>query len=159
MEETIVFGGGCFWSIETIFLMIKGISSVESGYAGSPKAEVVKLQYNPDEIAFEELLQIYFSIHDATQLNKQGADVGVQYRSVIFYTTDRQNQKADHYIEVLNKSSEQKIVTEVLPLDRFITAEEYHKDFYQSGQRRDYCEAIIDPKIEKVRTRFKNLLK
>jgi len=157
--ETVVFGGGCFWSIETIFNMLKGIHTVESGYAGTPKAEVVKIVYDPEVIAFEELLQVYFGIHDATQVNRQGADAGEQYRSIILYTTDRQREKSEHYIAVLNKNTVKPVVTKVEPLGTFVTAEEYHKNFYQSGQRPDYCLAVIDPKIEKVRTLYKNLLK
>ncbi len=139
--------------------MIRGVESVEPGYAGSPKAEVVEIKYDPDVISFEELLQIYFSTHDATLLNRQGADVGTQYRSIILYTTERQREKAQHYIDVINKSATQRLVTEVQKLDRFIPAEEYHKNFYQSGQRPDYCELVIDPKIDKVRAKFKHLLK
>jgi methionine-S-sulfoxide reductase len=157
--ETIVFGGGCFWCTETVFLMIKGVKSVDPGYAGSPKAEVVKVEYDPEQIAFEELLQVFFSSHDATQVNRQGADVGEQYRSVIFYTTERQREKAQHYIDVVNKSATQRFATEVEPLEQFIPAEEYHKNFYQSGQRRDYCELVIDPKVDKIQKKFKNLLK
>ena len=157
--ETIVFGGGCFWCTEAIFRMLKGVESVEPGYAGSPKAEVVKIEYNPDIIALEELLQVFFGSHDATQLNRQGPDVGPGYRSVIFYTTERQQTKSQHYIEVLNKNATQRITTEVKPLETFYPAEEYHKNFYQSGQRPDYCELVIDPKLEKVRNNYKNLLK
>lgn len=158
-KETIVFGGGCFWCTEAVFKMLKGVQSVEPGYAGSPKAEVVKIEYDPDVVSFEELLQVFFGSHDATQLNRQGPDIGPEYRSAIFCTKDRQKEKVQHYIDVLNKTATQQIVTEVKPLDKFYPAEEYHKNFYESGQRPDYCQLVIDPKIEKVQTRFKNLLK
>src|SRR3989344_34586 len=157
-RETIVFGGGCFWCTEAIFSMLKGVESVEPGYTGSPKAEVVRVVYNPDEISFEELLQVFFSSHDATQLNRQGPDVGTEYRSVIFYTTERQQQKAQHYVDVLKKAG-QPVVTQLASLNSFVPAEEYHKNFYKSGQRPDYCELVIDPKEDKVKTKFKSLLK
>jgi len=157
-RETIVFGGGCFWCTEAIFSMLKGVESVEPGYTGSPKAEVVRVVYNPDEISFEELLQVFFSSHDATQLNRQGPDVGTEYRSVIFYTTERQQQKAQHYVDVLKKAG-QPVVTQLASLNSFVPAEEYHKNFYKSGQRPDYCELVIDPKVDKVKTKFKSLLK
>lgn len=138
--------------------MLKGVESVEPGYTGSPKAEVVRVVYNPDEISFEELLQVFFSSHDATQLNRQGPDVGTEYRSVIFYTTERQQQKAQHYVDVLKKAG-QPVVTQLASLNSFVPAEEYHKNFYKSGQRPDYCELVIDPKVDKVKTKFKSLLK
>src|SRR3989344_8191821 len=100
VKETIVFGGGCFWCTEAVFKMLKGVQSVEPGYSGSNKVEVVKVEYDPDKIAFEELLQVFFGSHDPTTLNRQGNDVGPQYRSAIFYTTERQKEKAEHYIMV-----------------------------------------------------------
>ncbi len=174
MQETIVFGGGCFWCTEAVFLMIKGGQSVEPGYTGgntvdptdtdvytgkTGHAEVVKIEYNPDQISLEELLQVFFSTHDGTQLNRQGPDVGTMYRSAIFYTTERQREKARHYIDVLNKNVTQRIVTEVVPLDKFYPAQDYHKNFYKSGNRPDYCELVIDPKVDKVKNKFKSLLK
>ena len=172
--ETVVFGGGCFWCTEAVFKMLKGVQMVEPGYSGGTKenptyeqvmggntghAEVIKVEYDPHTVAFEELLQVFFASHDATQLNRQGPDVGTEYRSAIFYTTGRQQEKAQHYIDVLNKGAMQKIVTEVKPLDAFYPAEDYHKNFYESGRRPDYCEIVIDPKIEKVRSKFKSILK
>jgi peptide-methionine (S)-S-oxide reductase len=157
--ETIVFGGGCFWCTEAVFKMLKGVLSVEPGYTGSPKVEVVKIEYDPEAIAFEELLQVFFGSHDPTQLNRQGPDVGPEYRSAVFYTKERQREKAQHYIDVLNKGAAKPIVTEVTPLEKSYPAEDYHKNFYESGQRPDYCQLVIDPKIEKVQSKFKNLLK
>lgn len=175
MQETIVFGGGCFWCTEAIFRMIKGVESVEPGYAGGTvanptdtqvysgktgHAEVVKIEYDLDQVSFEELLQVFFSTHDATELNRQGADVGPMYRSAIFYTMERQREKAQHYIDVLNKASGvKKIVTEITPLGTFYSADDYHKNFFESGNRPDYCELIIAPKVEMVQNKFKSLLK
>ncbi len=175
--ETIVFGGGCFWCTEAVFKMFKGVKSVEPGYAGghtenptyervssgkTGHAEVVKVVYDPDEIAFEELLQVFFSSHDATQLNQQGADVGTQYRSIVLYTTERQGQKAQHYVDVLNggpAAGVKRIVTEVLPLEEFYPAEISHKDYYAKNPQAGYCQLVIAPKVEKVEKKFKSLLK
>lgn len=155
--------------------MLKGVRSVEPGYAGGKTsnptyaqvstgetghAEVIRILYNPDIIAFEELLQVFFNTHNATELNRQGADVGTQYRSAIFYTTDRQREKAEHYIEVLNKhAGVQKIVTEVLPLNNFYPAEEYHKNYFANNKQAGYCQLVIAPKVEKVEAKFRSLLK
>ncbi|MDE2071633.1 MAG: peptide-methionine (S)-S-oxide reductase MsrA [Patescibacteria group bacterium] len=177
MEETIVFGGGCFWCTEAVFLMLKGVVSVEPGYAGpeyktskgpgyeevctgaTPYVEGAKVEYNPDEIALEELLQVFFQSHDPTQLNGQGNDIGPQYRSVIFYTTLRQKEKSEHYIQVLGKGSIKPIVTTVEPLARFYKAEDYHQKYFANHPYAGYCQLIIAPKVEKVQSKFKNLLK
>lgn len=175
MKETIVFGGGCFWCTEAVFKMLKGVLSVEPGYAGGKTenptyeqvsrgdtghAEVIRVEYDPEQVAFAELLQVFFGSHDPTTLNRQGADVGTQYRSVIFYTTESQKQKSEHYIEVLNKSQGvQKIVTEVAPLEKFYPAENYHKDYFKNNPQAGYCQLVIAPKIEKVEQKFKKLLK
>lgn len=170
--ETIVFGGGCFWCTETIFLMLKGVKSVEPGYAGGTKAnptyeevssgntghaEVIKIEYDPDRIALEELLQVFFSSHDPTTLNRQGNDVGTQYRSIILYTTPRQKEKAQHYIDVLNKSGVQRIVTTVEPLKEFYKAEDYHNNYFANNRGAGYCQLVIEPKVEKVRKKFSHL--
>ncbi|MEK7109111.1 MAG: peptide-methionine (S)-S-oxide reductase MsrA [Patescibacteria group bacterium] len=175
MQETIVFGGGCFWCTEAVFAMLKGVKSVEPGYTGGKSAnptyeqvskgdtghvEVAKIVFDLDELSFEELLQVFFSTHDATQVNGQGNDIGAQYRSVIFYTTERQREKAQHYIDVLNKSAAVKrIVTTVEPLKEFYPAEDYHKKYYESHKDAGYCQLIIVPKVEKVQNKFKSLLK
>lgn len=171
--ETIVFGAGCFWCTEAVFAMLKGVKSVEPGYTGGKVAnptyeqvsagdtghvEVAKIEYNPDEISFEELLQVFFSAHDAAQVGGQGSDVGEQYRSAIFYTTERQQEKAQHYIDVLKKAG-QTITTTVEPLGAFYPAEDYHKKYYESHKDAAYCQLVIDPKIEKVGQKFRNLLK
>lgn len=174
-NETIVFGGGCFWCTEAVFTMLKGVKSVEPGYAGGHVAnptyeqvcggntghvEVIKIVFNPDEIAFEELLRVFFSTHDATTIDRQGNDVGPQYNSAIFYTTPRQQQKAQHYIDVINKAGHvQPIVTKVRPLEAFYLAEDYHKNYYERNKSAGYCQLIIAPKVEKVEKKFKDLLK
>lgn len=174
-HETIVLGGGCFWCTEAVFKMLKGVESVEPGYAGghvlnptytqvstgeTGHAEVIKIVYDPDVLSFEELLQVFFSSHDATTLNRQGNDVGPQYRSAIFYTTERQREKSQHYIDVLNKSASVKpIVTEVTALTNYFPAEDYHKNYFERNQGAGYCQLVIAPKVEKVGEKFKNLLK
>ena len=140
--------------------MLKGVKSVEPGYAGSPKAEVVKIDYDPDQIAFEELLQVFFGSHDPTTKNRQGNDVGTQYRSVIFYTTPRQKEKSEHYITVLNKHAGIKpIVTVVEPFSNYHPAEDYHKNYFEKNKSAGYCQLIIAPKVEKIEKKFANLLK
>ncbi|MEI6864308.1 MAG: peptide-methionine (S)-S-oxide reductase MsrA [Candidatus Adlerbacteria bacterium] len=173
--ETIGFGGGCFWCTEAVFVMLKGVKSVEPGYAGGTvlnptyeqvcggntgHIEVIKIEYNPDEIAFEELLRVFFATHDPTTPNRQGNDVGPQYNSAIFYTTPRQQEKAQHYIDVLNKGGFVKpIVTQVRPLENYFPAEDYHKNYYEKNKQAGYCQLVIAPKVEKVEEKFKHLLK
>lgn len=174
--EIIVFGGGCFWCIEAVFLMIKGVESVKPGYAGpvytsekgpsyeevssgtTPYVESAKVVYDPDRIAFPELLQVYFASHDPTQANGQGNDIGPQYRSAVFYTTERQKEMTEHYIMLLSKGFVKPVVTEVEPLDHFYKAEDYHQNYYENHKDAGYCRLIITPKVEKVREKFKNLL-
>lgn len=175
--ETIIFGGGCFWCTEAVFLMLKGVKSVEPGYAGpeyknshgpsyeevstgeTPYVESAKVGFNPDEIALEELLQVFFASHDPTTPNRQGNDIGPQYRSVIYTATDRQNVKSLHYIEMLQKMTTKPIVTTVEPLVSFYKAEDYHQKYYENHKDAGYCQLIIAPKVEKVQEKFKNLLK
>ena len=176
MKETIVFGSGCFWCTEAVFLMLKGVESVEPGYAGppyktekgpsyeevstgkTPYVESAKVVYDPDKIAFPELLQVYFGSHDPTQANGQGNDIGPQYASVIFYTTERQKQMAEHYIKVIDRGVKP-IVTKVEPLNAFYKAEDYHQKYYASHKDAPYCQLVISPKVEKVVQKYKNLLK
>ena len=174
-KETIVFGGGCFWCTEAVFKMLKGIISVDPGYAGGTKqnptyeevhygktghAEVVKIEYNPSIISFENLLTVFFGSHDPTTLNRQGNDVGEQYRSIILYTTEEQKKGTEKFIKELNESNEKgrPITTEVKLLDKFYTSEQYHKDFYANHKGDSYCEVIINPKLEKVKEKYANLL-
>lgn len=174
-DETIVLGGGCFWCTEAVFLMLKGVKSVQPGYAGghvmnptyeqvctgeTGHIEVIKIVYDPDQLAFEEILRVFFATHDATTPNRQGNDIGPQYNSAIFYTTECQREKAQHYIDVINKAGHvQPIVTQVRPLDAFYIAEDYHKNYYEKNKSAGYCQLIIEPKVEKVQQTFKSLLK
>ncbi len=182
-KETIVFGGGCFWCTEAVFLMIKGVDSVEPGYAGpqyrgstsikgpsyeevsagtTPYVESAKVVYHPDLISFPELLQVYFGSHDPTQANGQGADIGPQYRSAVFYTTQRQKEMTEHYVNNLNTlvyTGVKKVVTSVEPLVEFYKAEDYHQKYYESHKDAGYCQLVIAPKIEKVQKTYKTLLK
>jgi len=138
------------------------VSTGETGHA-----EVIKVEYNPDEIAFPELLQVFFNSHDATQVNGQGADIGTQYRSAIYYTTERQGEMARHYVDALNGvipgleslAGVKRIVTEVMPLETFYPAEEQHKDYFAQNPQAGYCQLVIAPKVEKVESKFKSLLK
>ncbi len=176
-HETIVFGGGCFWCTEAVFLMIKGVESVEPGYAGpmhirsigptyeevstgqTPYVESAKVVYDPDNISFAELLQVYFGSHDPTTPNRQGNDVGPQYRSAIFYTTERQKMMSEMYIKNIQPMYDKPIVTTVEPLVQFYIAEDYHQKYYENHKDAGYCQLIIAPKLEKVEEKFQNLLK
>jgi peptide-methionine (S)-S-oxide reductase len=168
-----VFGGGCFWCTEAVFEELKGVVSVKPGYAGGTMknptyedvktgetghAEVIKIEYDPESISYNDLLAVFFATHDPTTLNRQGADVGTQYRSAIFYTTEEQKKEAEIFIEKLNES-EPKAVTEVRLFDAFYEAEEYHRKYYLKNTSAQYCQVIINPKIEKLKTRFHGLLK
>ncbi|MDD4931064.1 MAG: peptide-methionine (S)-S-oxide reductase MsrA [Candidatus Colwellbacteria bacterium] len=174
--KTAFFGGGCFWCTEAVFKMIKGVISVEPGYAGGIKEnptyeevstgstgyiEVTKIEYDPEKISFRDLLAVFFSSHDPTSMDRQGNDAGHQYRSVIFYTTDDQKIEAEAAIIDINNSSKEgrPIVTEIRSIDRFHAAEDYHKDYYEKHREVPYCTLIIDPKLDKIRKRFRELIK
>ena len=174
--ETAVFGGGCFWCTEAVFGQLKGVVSVMPGYAGGTlanptyeqvctgntgHAEVTRVEYNPAEISFNDLLTVFFATHDPTSLNRQGADVGTEYRSVIFYTTDDQKRDAVALIEQLNSSDPagKRIVTEVVPLKAFYPAEKYHQEYYRNNSLAPYCQIVIDPKLRKLHRQFTALLK
>lgn len=175
MTKTIVFGGGCFWCTEAIFQMLKGVSKVEPGYAGgsasSPSyeqvsagngghAEVVRVTYDPAIISYEDLLTVFFGSHDPTTPNRQGADVGEQYRSVIFYNNDEEKGVAEKIIREVNESLKDgtRVVTELIPFTNFYVAEDYHKNYYQNNTSAPYCQIVIEPKIEKVKKRFAELV-
>jgi len=158
-----VFGGGCFWCLDAIFRKIKGVKNVTVGYAGGRRpnptydqvctgvtghAEVVEIEYDESEISYDELLDIFFEIHDPTQLNRQGNDVGTQYRSIILYLDDNQKQKALKKIEELKKQGID-VVTEVKKLDKFYKAEDYHQNYYERNPHNPYCAYVIAPKIKK----------
>jgi peptide-methionine (S)-S-oxide reductase len=174
MTESIVFGGGCFWCTEAVFTMLKGVKSAVPGYSGGSvenpsyeqvsmgntgHIEVVKIEYDLDQIALEELLQVFFETHDPTTPNRQGNDVGPQYHSAIFYTTDRQREKAEHYVKMIAGKYTKPIVTTIAPLKNFYVAEDYHQQYYEHHKDAPYCQLVIDPKVEKVQEKFKDLLK
>lgn len=175
-KQLAVFGGGCFWCTEAVFKMLKGVSSVLPGYAGGTTknptyeevsngktghAECTQIKFDPNEIKYRDLLTIFFASHDPTTVNRQGNDVGTQYRSVIFYTTPEQKEVALNFIKELNHSNKmgKLIVTEVIPLEAFYIAENYHKDYYDKNKDVGYCQLVINPKLEKVQKNFASLLK
>lgn len=174
--QTATFGSGCFWCSEAIFERVKGVKSVVSGYAGgnvpnpsyeavcsgkTGHAEVIQISFDPKVVSYDELLEVFWKTHDPTTLNRQGADVGTQYRSVIFYHDTEQKQKADNYKFELTKAEIWKdpIVTEISPLKNFYSAEKYHQDYYEQNPNQGYCSFVITPKIEKFEKIFKDKLK
>lgn len=165
--EVATFGGGCFWCIEAIFQKVNGVRSVTSGYKGgdldnptyqdvstgrSGHAEVVKIEFHPAEVSYAELLDIFWQAHDPTQLNRQGADVGTQYRSVIFYHSAEQKQMAEASRDALNESGRypRPIVTEISPASDFFMAEEYHQNYFQNNPHAPYSLFVIQPKLRKL---------
>jgi peptide-methionine (S)-S-oxide reductase len=176
-KETVVLGGGCFWCTEAIFKMIKGILTVEPGYAGGKTenpgyedvisgktghAEVVRIIYDPKIISFDKILTVFFVTHDPTTKNRQGMDIGKQYRSIILYTTEKQKKESKKFIENLNMSNEwgRRVTTEVRLLSVFFpTTEDHHKDYYKNHPEEAYCQAVINPKLNKVKEKFLELLK
>lgn len=174
--KEVTFGAGCFWCIEAVFEELKGIVSVESGYSGGKimnptyqqictgttgHAEVARIIYDADVITFKELLEVFWKTHDPTTLNKQGNDVGTQYRSVIFYHNKQQQEEAEFYKNELNKSGafSAPIVTEISPLTEYYKAENYHQNYYSLNPNQGYCQYVIAPKMEKFRKAFKDKLK
>lgn len=174
--DTATFAAGCFWCVEAQFLQLKGVKKVEPGYTGghlknptykqvssgtTGHAEACNIIYDPKEISFDELLAAFFTAHDPTQLNRQGNDVGTQYRSAIFYRNSVQKEKAEYYIKKLNseKVYPSNIVTVVEPLSVFYAAEDYHKDYYNNNPDQPYCKYVIQPKLEKFKKVFKGKLK
>ena len=171
--DTAIFGGGCFWCVEAVFQRINGVVKVESGYSGGSKenptykevctgntghAEVVRITFNPDIISYLELLEVFFGTHDPTSLNRQGADVGTQYRSVIFYLNENQKNIAVDFKEKLNEKNVfgKPVVTEISPLEKFYIAEDYHQNYYNNNKYQPYCSFIITPKIDKLIKNFRN---
>lgn len=168
-----VFGGGCFWCTEAIFNELKGVISVMPGYAGgftknptyeevssgtTGHAEVTRVEYDPVQISYDDLLTIFFATHDPTSLNRQGNDVGTQYRSIILYADEEQKAAAEKFIEKLNESGP-KVVTELKPLEEFYKAEDYHQKYYETHKGAPYCQIVINPKLEKLKEHFNQLLK
>lgn len=174
--ETAVFGGGCFWCTEAVFQSLRGVESVMPGYAGGEKenpsyeevssgrsghAEVIKIKYDPKQISFHDLLEVFFAAHDPTTPDKQGADVGEQYRSIIFYTSELQRGEAKKFIDELETAGtfDAPIVTQIKPLEKFFEAEDCHQNYYLNNPDKPYCQAVINPKLAKLRKKFAKLLK
>ncbi len=174
--QIAILGGGCFWCLEAVFEHIKGIESVAVGYAGgnfsdkkdiptyekvstgeTGHAEVVKIEFYPENISYENILKIFFSIHDPTTVNRQGNDIGTQYRSIIIYTNEKQRKTAEL---VRNEITEKKfyekpIVTEIIPFENFYQAEKYHQHYFKNNPQESYCQLVINPKLEKLKNIYK----
>ncbi len=172
--ETIVLGGGCFWCTEAVFQMFNGVIKTAPGYAGgnvsnptyeqvctgeTGHAEVLIVEYDPKIIALDVLLDVFFNMHDPTSLNRQEADVGTQYRSVILYNTPEQKEIITKSIKKAQADFDKPIVTEVKKLDKFYPAEEYHKDYYNKNPIQPYCMFVTRPKVQKIKKMYANLLK
>jgi peptide-methionine (S)-S-oxide reductase len=174
--DTATFGTGCFWCTEAIFQQLDGVVSATSGYSGGQvnnptykevctgttgHAEVIQVVYDPAKVTFDELLEVFWQTHDPTTLNRQGNDVGTQYRSVIFYHNNEQKEKAEKYKAELDKSGafSKPIVTEISPYSKFYAAEDYHQDYYNLNGGEPYCNIVIRPKVEKFKKVFKEKLK
>jgi peptide-methionine (S)-S-oxide reductase len=175
-SEIATLGAGCFWCVEAVFTRLNGVTKVESGYSGGKisnptykevcsgltgHAEVVQVHFNPNDISFSKILEVFFKTHNPTTLNRQGADVGSQYRSVIFYHTDEQNRLAKEVKEMLDKAGiwSDPIVTEISPFTKFYKAEDYHQDYFANNKNQPYCQMVINPKLEKFEKAFKDYLK
>ena len=174
--QSAVFGNGCFWCTEAIFQKLKGVVKVAPGYAGGAKAnptyedvcnggtghaEVIKIDYDPAVLEYKTLLEVFFATHDPTTLNRQGNDAGEQYRSVIFYSSPEQKQEAEKFIVQLtaDKIFDDAIVTQIQPLDKFYEAENYHHDYYEKNKGKPYCMLVINPKLEKFKKHYSQLMK
>jgi len=175
-NEVATLGGGCFWCLEAVYDQLQGVLSVESGYSGGTvpnpsyrlvctgttgHAEVVQITYDPSVVSYRELLQVFFTIHNPTTLNRQGADVGTQYRSAIFYHSPEQKEIAE---EVIGEVNEQEIwpnpvVTEVVPFEKFYIAEDYHQEYFANNPGQPYCQVVIAPKVAKFRQKYLEKLK
>jgi peptide-methionine (S)-S-oxide reductase len=175
-KEVAIFAGGCFWCTEAVFLQLEGVESIKPGYIGgnienptyeevctgkTGHAEAIKIVFDPSKITYEDLLQVFFATHDPTTLNRQGADVGSQYRSEIFTTNEKQKKSAWSYIKQLNEQKiyPKKVVTVVSNAPTFYVAEDYHLNYYNRNKNKSYCHYVITPKVNKVREKFKTKLK
>lgn len=169
--DKATFGGGCFWCLEACFERMKGVKSVVSGYAGGTvanpgykavctgttgHAEVVEIDYDPRVVSYRDLLKVLFTVHDPTTLNRQGNDVGTQYRSVIFYQTPQQEAEARAFLKSAQKEYTQPIVTQLLPAPTFYAAEEYHQDYFRKNPSEAYCQFVVAPKVKKFETKFRD---
>lgn len=174
--ELATFGAGCFWCVEAVFQQLDGVESVRSGYTGghvenptyeqvcsgeTGHAEVIQIKYDPQKVTYDELLEVFWKTHDPTTLNRQGNDIGDQYRSAVFYHNEKQKALAEKYKKELDASGAftGKIVTEIVPASKFYDAEEYHQNYYKNNPSQGYCRAVIAPKLEKFRKVFKDKLK
>ena len=170
-KETATLGGGCFWCLEAVFDDLRGVEDVVSGYAGgrapnptyqavcsgaTGHAEVVQLTFDPEGVSFREVLEVFFTIHDPTTLNRQGADVGTQYRSVVFYHSPEQKEMAERVISELEAEGvwDDPIVTEITPLEKFYPAEQHHQEYFRRNPNQGYCQVVVAPKVAKFRKRF-----
>lgn len=175
-KEVAIFGAGCFWCVEAVFTELKGVESVIPGYTGGDTknptykeictgttnhAEVAKIEFDPSIISFDELLEVFWKTHDPTTLNRQGADVGTQYRSVVYYTTASQKEKVERYKKALNESKAwaNPVITEITELGTFYPAEDYHNDYYKNNPDQGYCRMVIQPKVDKFKKAFSEKLK
>lgn len=171
-----IFAGGCFWCTEAVFLQLDGVENIKPGYIGgktknptykevcsgySGHAEAVKIVFDPSKISYGELLEVFFATHDPTTINRQGNDVGSQYRSEIFTTNEKQKELATAYIDLLNQENTfgKKVVTKVSDASEFYVAEDYHQNYYNQNKEQSYCQYVITPKVEKVKKEFKDKLK
>ncbi len=176
MKEKATFGSGCFWCSEAVFQRLNGVTAVKSGYSGGSvenpsyeavctgttgHAEVVQMEYDPEIISYEELLEVFWNTHDPTTLNRQGNDVGTQYRSVIFFHDDNQKQLAESFKQKLGdeKIWSDPIVTEIAPLEKFYPAENYHEDYFNRNGGQPYCSFVVAPKVKKFKEVFSSKLK
>ncbi|HXG86660.1 MAG TPA: peptide-methionine (S)-S-oxide reductase MsrA [Pyrinomonadaceae bacterium] len=174
--ETATLAAGCFWCVEAVFDDLKGVESVESGYSGGHKenptyqevcsettghAEVIQIKFDPTEISYKEILQVFFSVHDPTTLNRQGNDIGSSYRSAIFYHSDEQKSSAEQVIREVTEEGvyDNPIVTEVALFDKFFIAENYHQEYFANNPNQPYCAAVVAPKVAKFRQKFVERLK
>lgn len=174
--QRVAFAGGCFWCVEAVFKRLRGVVSVESGYAGgftenpsyydvvegnTGHVESVELVFDEEFISFDVLLSVFFAFHDPSTLDRQGNDVGTQYNSVIFYTSEEQKTEAEKFIQKLEEDKVfiNKILTKIKPLEKFFPAEDYHQNYYDTNSNQIYCQLTIDPKIAKLREKFSHLLK
>ena len=174
-NELATLGGGCFWCTEAVFLEIEGVEKVVPGYSGghvknptykqvttgtTGHAEVIQVSFNPEVVTYHEILEIFFTMHDPTQLNRQGADIGTQYRSVIFYHSEEQKKTAETFIAEMNETNifNLPIVTQIEPFKEFYEAEDYHKNYYERNKNQGYSRFVIAPKLQKVEKKFKERL-
>ncbi len=176
VQEIVTLGGGCFWCLDPIFDELTGVEDVKVGYAGGAvadpsyqdvcsgttgHAEVVQISFDPDLLSFAAILEVFFSVHDPTTLNRQGADIGSQYRSAIFYHNGKQKQSAEDMIRQIDSDGawDAPIVTEVTPFSMFYPAEAYHQDYFRNNPNQGYCQAVINPKVAKFHKRYADRLK